>query len=42
MLGIVIYYLICILKDTKSITDDLSHTYHKAKNHVKKIISSFK
>lgn len=41
MLGILIYYLICIFRDTKNIADDLNQTYHKAKKRVGKIISKF-
>lgn len=40
LLVIVMYYLICILKDTRNITDDVSQTYHKIKKSIKKIISS--
>jgi len=41
LLVIVIYYLICILRDTKNITDDVNQTYNKIKKNIKKIISSF-
>jgi hypothetical protein len=41
LLVIVIYYLICILRDTRNITDDISQTYTKTKRHIKKIISLF-
>ncbi len=40
LLVIMIYYLICILRDTRNITDDISHTYHKTKKSIKKIINS--
>ncbi len=40
LLVIVMYYLICILKDTRNITDDVSQTYNKVKRSIKKIISS--
>lgn len=40
MLGILIYYLICIFRNTRNISDDINHTYHKAKRSVKKIINS--
>ncbi len=41
LLAIMIYYLICIFRDTKDITKDINHTYHKAKGNIKKIISKF-
>jgi len=41
LLVIVMYYLICILRDTRSISDDIAHTYVKIKKNIKKIISSF-
>ena len=41
LLVIMIYYLICILRDTRNISDDITHTYHKTKRSIKKIISSF-
>lgn len=40
LLVIMIYYLICILRDTRNITDDINHTYHKTKKSIKKIINS--
>lgn len=40
LLVIVIYYLICILRNTRNITEDLNHTYHKTKGKIKKIINS--
>lgn len=41
LLVIVMYYLICILRDTRNISDDISQTYNKFKKNIKKIISSF-
>ena len=41
MLGILIYYLICIIKNTRNISDDVSHTYNKIKRNIIKIINSF-
>jgi uncharacterized protein YoxC len=41
MFAILIYYLICIFKDTRNITEDVTHTYNKIKKNIKKIISSF-
>ncbi|MFA5936308.1 MAG: hypothetical protein WC822_00310 [Candidatus Paceibacterota bacterium] len=41
LLVIVIYYLICILRDTKNISDDVVHTYNRTKRGIKKIINSF-
>ena len=41
MLGILIYYLICILKNTRNISDDISQTYNKIKRNIKKIINLF-
>ena len=41
LLVIVIYYLICILRNTRNISDDITHTYHKTKGKIKKIINSF-
>ncbi len=40
LLVIVMYYLICILRDTRNITDDVSETYNKIKKNIKKIINS--
>jgi predicted PurR-regulated permease PerM len=40
LLVIMIYYLICILRDTRNITDDINNTYHKTKKSIKKIINS--
>ena len=40
LLVIVMYYLICILRDTRNITDDVSQTYNKVKKSIKKIINS--
>lgn len=40
--GIVLYYLIGILRDTHDISQDINQTYHKAKRNIKKIINSFK
>jgi hypothetical protein len=40
LVGIVLYYLVCILRNTRNISDDLSHTYHKTKKHIKNIINS--
>ena len=41
MFVIVVYYFIGILKNTRSISDDIVHTYLKTKKNIKKIISSF-
>jgi len=41
LLVVVIYYLICILRDTKNISDDVVHTYNRTKRGIKKIINSF-
>ena len=41
MLGILLYYLICIFKNTRNISNDLKDTYDKIKRNIKKIISSF-
>jgi len=41
LLVVVLYYLICILRDTRNITDDISQTYNKIKKNIKKVISSF-
>jgi len=41
LLVIVIYYLICILRNTRNISDDIAHTYHKTKRNIKKIINLF-
>lgn len=40
LLAIMIYYLICILRNTRNISDDITHTYHKTKRSIKKIINS--
>ena len=40
LLVIMIYYLICILRNTRNISEDLTYTYHKTKGKIKKIISS--
>lgn len=40
LLVIVMYYFICILKDTRNITEDVNKTYSKFKKSFKKIISS--
>lgn len=40
MLVIMVYYLICILRNTKNISDDIAHTYNKTKRNIKKIINS--
>ena len=40
LLVIVMYYLICILRDTRNITDDVSQTYSKVKKSILKIINS--
>lgn len=40
LLVIMIYYLICILRNTRNITEDINHTYHKTKGKIKKIINS--
>lgn len=41
LLVIMIYYLICILRNTRNISDDIAHSYHKTKGKIKKIINSF-
>ena len=41
LIVMVMYYLICILKDTRNIIDDINQTYTKVKRSIKKIISSF-
>ena len=41
LLVILIYYLICILRNTRNISDDIALTYHKTKKSIKKIINSF-
>lgn len=41
MVGIMIYYLIGILRDTRNITEDINHSYHKTKKSISKIINSF-
>jgi hypothetical protein len=41
LLVIMIYYLICILRNTRNISDDITHTYHKTKRNIKKIINLF-
>lgn len=38
MLTIVIYYLICILKNTRNLSRDLKETYFKTKASVEKFI----
>ena len=40
-LVIVMYYLICILRDTRNISSDINETYKKVKRKIKKIISLF-
>ncbi|PIP68729.1 hypothetical protein CO033_02895 [Candidatus Nomurabacteria bacterium CG_4_9_14_0_2_um_filter_32_10] len=40
-LVIVMYYLICILRDTRNISSDINETYKKVKRNIKKIISLF-
>lgn len=40
MLGILIYYLIGILRNTRNLSDDITHTYYKTKKSIKNIISS--
>ena len=40
LLAIVIYYLICILRNTRNISDDITETYTKTKKNIKNIISS--
>ncbi|MFA4975081.1 MAG: hypothetical protein WC839_00055 [Candidatus Paceibacterota bacterium] len=42
MFVIVIYYFIGILKNTRSISDDIVNTYTKTKKNIKKIINSIK
>lgn len=39
-LVIVLYYLICILRDTRNLSQDLKHVFHKTKNRLKKAITS--
>jgi len=41
LLVIVMYYLICILRDTRNISSDINETYKKVKRNIKKIISLF-
>ena len=40
MLVILVYYLICIVRNTRNISDDINHTYNKVKRNIKKIINS--
>ena len=40
LLSIVIYYFICILRNTRNISDDVTRTYTRTKKNIKKIISS--
>jgi len=37
LVGIVIYYLISILRNTRNISDDIIETYTKTKKSIKKI-----
>ncbi|HAS80655.1 MAG: hypothetical protein UR25_C0002G0013 [Candidatus Nomurabacteria bacterium GW2011_GWE1_32_28] len=41
LLMIVVYYMIGILKNTRSVSDDIFQTYAKTKISIKKIINSF-
>ena len=41
LIVIVIYYLICILRNTRDISDDISQTYNKTRKSIKKIVDLF-
>ncbi len=41
LLVIIIYHMIAVVKNTRKLSDDLAHTYTRAKRGVKKIISKF-
>ena len=40
-LGVMIYYIICILRNTSDLSKDVIHTYNRAKRGINKVISSF-
>jgi hypothetical protein len=41
MLGILIYYLICIFKNTRNISNDLNKMLDKIKKSIIRVINSF-
>ena len=40
LLCIAIYYLVCILRNTRNVAEDVSHTYNRTKKSINDIISS--
>jgi len=39
LLGVMIYYLICILRNTRDISEDVTHTYKRTKRGIESIIN---